>query len=299
MYFDRYILRTTDNELENVFDETNINLGLYSPKRLFNEPKELYNQAPYSQQFNYSSYRYLKATFTKPSFIRNFEDTKLFSFEFIYAKTKDDQSVVDVNTWDELEQLDMFKGVVHRLNVYILLYDNMIKFAVQSEHQSLPQTVIYDLIKMVIEKNFLNDVELENDEFLDIDNVRHFQLGMDYNQTDFENVFNESGRSKKIVFHVDTQVEVDEFINSGKLEYSLKPNSILEHTIELARLKMGTDNFVRYVIKCEDSYGKTASIDAVGNDIFTNEWTQPAKKFIDIESLIAYNYELMGEFLGE
>ncbi len=298
MYLDRYILRTTNQDLLDVFSSNNVVDTMFDDKELFGETKKLYSENPLSYNFDYASYHYLVATFTKPVLLGIFQNRELYYYNFIYAKTKDNQAIVDVNTWEELEQLDMFKGPVSNLRIYFILYDNMIKFAVESQYQALPKNVIYDLIKLSISKLFLNTIEIEDGRVLDIYNSEDFDIGIDYNQTDFENIYNNSNRNKKIVFYVDTQNEADEFINSGKLEYSLKPNSILEHTIEIARLKMGSDNFIRYVVKCEDIDGKTASINAIGNDIHTDEWTQPARTFVDNEDIENGNYRQLVDFLG-
>jgi len=294
MYFDRYVLRTKNNDLMDIFDSKNIKNKMFKKKALFGATQEVYNDKPLSYNFDYAAYHHLSSTFTKPRLLSTINNYQLYSYNFIYAKTKDNQAIVDTKTWEELEQLDIFKGPANNLKIYFILYDNMIKFSVESQYQALPRTAICDLIKLSIDKCFLNTVKLEEGRELSIYNKDDFEIGLDYSQADFKKIYNDSKKNKKIIFHIDTQKEFDEDINSSKIEYSFKSTSMLEKAIEIAKLKFNSGNIARYVIKCEDSDGKTASIT---NALNLSDWEQPARKRIDQKDIEDDDYKQLKDFL--
>ena len=102
---------------------------------------------------------------------------------------------------------------------------------------------------------------------------------MDFNEIDFEQLFNNSTRSRKIVCYVDTLDLDGETLNKGQLSYTIKASASYQNVIGAASRKIGTNGIARYVIKCEDENGHTASL---ANNAAANSWGQPAKQFIDL-----------------
>lgn len=276
----RYLLRTLNSDLTNVFSEANINDENFTEKTLFNESLKVYNGEPYQDNTPYASYDSLISTFTKPELIYTRSNKKLFLCNILYAKTKNEQSIVNVETWDETSHLDIFNGPANRLKVYFIFYDNIIKYAVQYQYQSIPNKALYFMLRQIADKTLLSDLE-QTGYTIDIFDPDDVELCIDYSPKDFEETFNSSRKRKKLIFSIDTQNEADDIINSGKLEYSLKPYSSFENILQIARVKVGADGLVRYIIKCEDSDGKTASIESLGNDIITNEWQERPRIDID------------------
>ncbi|WP_121627791.1 hypothetical protein [Poseidonibacter antarcticus] len=276
MYFERYLLRTRDNEMEGVFSSDNIDNELYTQKTISNEDLDIYNQAPLEYDLDYASYQYIIATYTKPILIDERENRKLFKFKIIYAKTSDNQAIVNVTNWNELNQLNNEEGPAYTLNVFCVLYDNMIKFGFEYQYHALPNAIIYKLLRNIVQEAFLNIDVLDN-----VFNSDDFEFGMDFNTTDYEEVFDTSTRSKQIVLYMDSNTEGGEIINSGRTLYSIKIDSAFANVLEFAQNRIRGRGIARYVIKCEDSNGRIATLE---NNANTNSWEQPARREIEIQS---------------
>lgn len=283
MYFERYLLRTTDNDLDEVFDESNINNTLYTSKTISDETLDIYNEEPLKYDAEYASFQHIIATYTKPSLIGTSERFKLFKFKILYAKTSDNQAIVRVSDWDQVDNLTSSEGPAYTLNVFCVLYGNSIKFAFEYQYHALPSIVVYKLLKNITQDCFLNTEILE-----DVHNSEDFELCMDINETDYEEIFDSSNRSKQIVLYMDSNTERGEVINSGKILLSVKTSSSFQSTLTVANNKLRGRGIARYVIKCQDSDGRIATLQ---NNDNTNNWQQPARTEIELEST-SYKTEL-------
>ncbi|WP_169752455.1 hypothetical protein [Campylobacter mucosalis] len=272
MRLKRLLLRARNNDLLNMFSQDNIRDEQYINKNLFGSSISIFSEWVYKADMQYASYDRMVAVFTKPISLSSRGNSRLFASDIIYAKTKENQAIVNVSTWEEVDQLDLFKGPVNRIKIFFVIYDNMIKFAVEDIYQSIPQSVLFEMMKSIIERCFLNSLTAEDGHTISVYNPDDFEILIDYSEEDFEGIFNSSKRKKKVVFGIDTQNEADELINSGQLVYSLKADSILHNVFAFARARAIQDGIVRYTIKCEDENGKTASIESVGNDILLDTW---------------------------
>ena len=96
---------------------------------------------------------------------------------------------------------------------------------------------------------------------------------MDFRTTDYEQIFNSSTKSKQVVLYMDSNTEAGEIINSGKILYSIKTESDFSNILTFANTKLRGRGIARYVIKCEDSEGRIATLK---NNANTNNWNQPA-----------------------
>lgn len=255
-----------------MFSPVNIRDEQYVNKNLFGGNISIFSEWVYEADMQYASYDRMVAVFTRPINLSSRGNSRLFASDVIYAKTKENQAIVNVSTWEEVDQLDLFKGPVSRIKIFFVVYDNMVKFAVEDIYQSIPQNVLYEMMKSIIERCFLNSLTAEDGHAISVYNPDDFEILIDYSEEDFEVIFNLSKRKKKIVFGIDTQNEADELINSGQLVYSLRADSILQRVFAFARARATQDGIVRYTIKCEDENGKTASIESVENDILLDTW---------------------------
>ncbi|WP_152060259.1 hypothetical protein [Aliarcobacter butzleri] len=274
MYFERYLLRTLNNNLTDVFSGDNIDNSLYTDKIISDNTIAIYNQAPLNYDIDYASFQHIIATYSKPILLNTIQNRELYEFQIIYAKTNDNQAIVDVTNWDQLSELNSSEGLAYTLRVFCIIYDNSIKFAFEYQYHALPNVIVYKLLKNIVQEAFLNINVLT-----DVHNYNDFELVMDFNTMDYEVLFDNATKGKQLILHMDENTERGEIINSEKILISITGRTSLSSTLAVAKSRLQGRGRARYVIKCEDSDGRIATLH---NEIGIESWNQPARIEIDL-----------------
>ena len=268
--FDRYSLTINEGVIVDQFGDVNIDDEDFSRVTLSTVHYDFYNTHR-EYNFDNATYDYLVTFYTKPSIIRAdaYQNFDLYHTSIGYIKTKDNQIIFDLETMNAIDTLDRHKGLLNFLDVYFIVYDDVIRISIESVFHSLPNNVLVSTLKGIFYNHFINH------EWLDI--FTDTNIVKDYTPHDFENIFNSSNRNKKVVFLLDGTDDM-EIVNSGRMEYSLTHSINLESTMTWLRGKLN-GNIRRYSIKCEDSSDNStaALMGYPGSDIQLHDWVQPAR----------------------
>ena len=268
MLFERYAFkyRENDNIQNNVFD-IQISDDDFIQININNENFNIFTEL-HEYNFYNAAFEKLILTYTKPTIVYNIPATNrlIYKIRLIYTKTKEGQTIVDLQDWSTIGNLNRHQGLVDFVDIFIIPYDNMAKIATEYKYHSISKQILYGVIHEIFDRYFLRH-NIQRDDF---------EIVMDFSQTDFEEIFNNSRKNKKIVFHMDMVNNGAEIINSGKIEYSIKADTTFDNAFGWLR-GIFNDNIQRYSIKCEDMNNKTASIDGYSDDLTTNEWSAPAR----------------------
>lgn len=234
-----------------------------------------FHTGTYNHEFDNATYDYLVTFYTKPVHIHTIGNQfRMYRTSIGFVKTKDGQVLYDVQNRDSLGTLDRHKGLLSFLDVHFVVYDDTIRIAVESVFHSITQTVLSSTMKHIFDNHYINNQVINV--FQDCNVVK------DYSPSDFEATFNTSNRDKKAVFLLDG-VDDTEFVNSGRMEFSLSHDLTFENAMTWLRSKIN-GNVRRYSIKCHDhNDNRTASLNGYpGVDARLDEWMQPAR-LIDVD----------------
>lgn len=274
MVFERYMIRANNRcPVENI-TRVNINDEVFQTYTIDGYEYEFFTN-PIEHEFQNASFDNLITLFTKPQLVFQENGLDLYKTKLAYVKTKDGQLIVNVNDMNIVNHLDRYQGLLDFIDVFFLVYSDKIKFSVQYKYQSISQSVLFIALRNIINNGFLRE---------QIDQERHLELLRDYLATDFEATFNASRKNKKLTLYLDTINNGIESVNSIKYEYSLKANITFENAFSYVQENMN-DNVLRYTIKCEDDFQKTATIEGTSENLFTEDWTKPARITISTDNL--------------
>ncbi len=287
MLFERYAFKYRENnDIQNNTFDIQISDNSFRQVNINNENFDISTEL-HKYNFSNAAFEKLILTYTKPTIIYNITDINrpMYKVRLIYTKTKEGQTIVDIQDWSTIGSLNGHQGLVNFVDIFIIPYDNVAKIATEYRYHSISNQILYEVIREIFDRYFLR----RNIQRAD------FEIVMDFSQTDFEEIFNNSRKNKKIVFHIDTVNNGTEIINSGKIEYSIKADTIFQNAFNWLCVRLN-DNIQRYSIKCEDANNKTASIDGNSEDLMTNEWSTPAR--IEINAQDNTLYTQIASFLG-
>ncbi|MCT7521859.1 hypothetical protein N5T57_02785 [Aliarcobacter cryaerophilus] len=272
MLFERYAVKLKkNNNIHNIFD-INFQNEKFEDITIDNISYQIFRNH-FTYEFNNATFENLIVIFTKPTIIHNINDRDLYKLKIAYVKTKNNQTIVNVQNWDVVNHLDQYQGLIDFIDIYIMPYDNTAKIAIEYKYNSIAPSVMFQMIQNIMINGFI---------CFGINYDEDLELVKDYLQTDFEETFNSSRKNKKIILYMDTINNGTETINSAKIEYSVKSDITFENAFNYLTSNY-SDNIQRYSIKCEDEDFKTASIDGESEDLRTNEWSKPARIHINYE----------------
>lgn len=274
MLFERYAIKfRRDTNIHNIFD-INFQDEQFENINIDNISYEIFRNH-FTYEFNNATFENLIVIFTKPTIVQNINHRDLYKLKIAYVKTKNNQTIVNVQNWDVVNHLNEYQGLIDFLDIYIIPYDNTAKIAVEYKYNSIAPSILYQMIQNIMINGFIR---------FGINYNEDLELVKDYLQTDFEETFNSSRKNKKIILYMDTINNGTETINSAKIEYSVKADVSFQNAFDYLTA-ITTDNILRYSIKCEDEDAKTASIDGENEDLITSEWSKPARIHIDSENM--------------
>lgn len=274
MLFERYAIKfRKDTNIHNIFD-INFQDEQFENINIDNISYEIFKNH-FTYEFNNATFENLIVIFTKPTIVYNINHRDLYKLKIAYVKTKNNQTIVNVQNWDVVNHLNEYQGLIDFLDIYIIPYDNTAKIAVEYKYNSIAPSILYQMIQNIMINGFIR---------FGINYNEDLELVKDYLQTDFEETFNSSRKNKKIILYMDTINNGTETINSAKIEYSVKADVSFQNAFDYLTA-ITTDNILRYSIKCEDEDAKTASIDGENEDLITSEWSKPARIHIDSENM--------------
>lgn len=274
MLFERYAIKFRRNtNIHNIFD-INFQDEQFENINIDNISYEIFRNH-FTYEFNNATFENLIVIFTKPTIVHNINHRDLYKLKIAYVKTKNNQTIVNVQNWDVVNHLNEYQGLIDFLDIYIIPYDNTAKIAVEYKYNSIAPSILYQMIQNIMINGFIR---------FGINYNEDLELVKDYLQTDFEETFNSSRKNKKIILYMDTINNGTETINSAKIEYSVKADVSFQNAFDYLTA-ITTDNILRYSIKCEDEDAKTASIDGENEDLITSEWSKPARIHIDSENM--------------
>lgn len=274
MLFERYAIKfRRDTNIHNIFD-INFQDEQFENINIDNISYEIFRNH-FTYEFNNATFENLIVIFTKPTIVHNINNRDLYKLKIAYVKTKNNQTIVNVQNWDVVNHLNEYQGLIDFLDIYILPYDNTAKIAVEYKYNSIAPSILYQMIQNIMINGFIR---------FGINYNEDLELVKDYLQTDFEETFNSSRKNKKIILYMDTINNGTETINSAKIEYSVKADVSFQNAFDYLT-SITRDNIQRYSIKCEDEDAKTASIDGENEDLRTNEWSKPARTHINSENI--------------
>lgn len=274
MLFERYAIKfRRDTNIHNIFD-INFQDEQFENINIDNISYEIFRNH-FTYEFNNATFENLIVIFTKPTIVHNINNRDLYKLKIAYVKTKNKQTIVNVQNWDVVNHLNEYQGLIDFLDIYILPYDNTAKIAVEYKYNSIAPSILYQMIQNIMINGFIR---------FGINYNEDLELVKDYLQTDFEETFNSSRKNKKIILYMDTINNGTETINSAKIEYSVKADVSFQNAFDYLT-SITRDNIQRYSIKCEDEDAKTASIDGENEDLRTNEWSKPARTHINSENI--------------
>lgn len=274
MLFERYAIKfRRDTNIHNIFD-INFQDEQFENINIDNISYEIFRNH-FTYEFNNATFENLIVIFTKPTIVHNINNRDLYKLKIAYVKTKNNQTIVNVQNWDVVNHLNEYQGLIDFLDIYIIPYDNTAKIAVEYKYNSIAPSILYQMIQNIMINGFIR---------FGINYNEDLELVKDYLQTDFEETFNSSRKNKKIILYMDTINNGTETINSAKIEYSVKADVSFQNAFDYLT-SITRDNIQRYSIKCEDEDAKTASIDGENEDLRTNEWSKPARTHINSENI--------------
>ena len=274
MLFERYAIKFRRNtNIHNIFD-INFQDEQFENINIDNISYEIFRNH-FTYEFNNATFENLIVIFTKPTIVQNINHRDLYKLKIAYVKTKNNQTIVNVQNWDVVNHLNEYQGLIDFLDIYIIPYDNTAKIAVEYKYNSIAPSILYQMIQNIMINGFIR---------FGINYNEDLELVKDYLQTDFEETFNSSRKNKKIILYMDTINNGTETINSAKIEYSVRADVTFQNAFNYLT-SITRDNIQRYSIKCEDEDSKTASIDGENEDLRTSEWSKPARTHIDSENI--------------
>lgn len=253
--YKRFVYRPKTNDFEEPVFEAKENISTnWKKTTLLGIEYEYYNNIK-QYTLNNAEANEIYLTFDKPKYsevrIASPRSTKtLYSTYIIYLKVRDKQSIVNLNTFTEEDNLDKGKGLNNNLEIYFTFEPNKIIFAVESQHQSIPTSKVRNLLKTIAHVFFDTDLKKKD-----------LEIVSDFTKKQFKREFDSSTGQKSFEIYHDVTKRDQLKINQDKRVFSLKKDFKFKDLNAIINNKnfMG-DNIKKVVVRCENELGKRISI---------------------------------------
>ena len=119
MLFERYAVKLKkNNNIHNIFD-INFQNEKFEDITIDNISYQIFRNH-FTYEFNNATFENLIVIFTKPTIIHNINDRDLYKLKIAYVKTKNNQTIVNVQNWDVVNHLDQYQGLIDFIDIYIM-----------------------------------------------------------------------------------------------------------------------------------------------------------------------------------